>query len=173
MQTVISYILRYEDHFRKRMQERMRLEGEEKIMAWRQQLAKSEKRILELDRLFIKIYEDNAAGKLSDERFSMMSMNYEAEQKRLKADVQQLQQDIQVQERQNENLEKFIQKVHQYEDLTGLTPKALRDMVKAIYVGVPDKSSGKRRQDIRISYDEIGFIPLNELMKEETGLLQV
>jgi len=151
------------------MQERMCLEGEEKITAWRQQLAKSEKRILELDRLFIKIYEDNASGKLSDERFSMMSMNYEAEQKRLKEDVQQLQQDIQVQERQNENLEKFIQKVYQYEDLTGLTPKALRDMVKAIYVGAPDKSSGKRRQDIRISYDEIGFIPLNELMQEETA----
>ena len=169
MQTVISYILRYEDHFRKRMQERMRLEGEEKITAWRQQLAKSEKRILELDRLFIKIYEDNAGGKLSDERFSMMSGNYEAEQKRLKADVQQLQQDIQVQERQNENLEKFIQKVHRYEDLTGLTPTALRDMVKAIYISAPDKSSGKRRQDIRISYDEIGFIPLNELMKEETA----
>mgnify|MGYP007039004844 FL=1 len=34
---------------------------------------------------------------------------------------------------------------------------------------ISDKSSGKRRQNIRISYDLVGFIPLNELMKEETA----
>ena len=38
---------------------------------------------------------------------------------------------------------------------------------KAIYVGAPDKSSGKRRQSIHICYDLIGFIPLNELMTQE------
>ena len=50
-----------------------------------------------------------------------------------------------------------------------LTPYALRELVKAIYIGAPDKSSGKRRQEIRISYDLVGFIPLNELMKQETA----
>ena len=169
MKAVISYILRYESHFRVQLQERMRLESEVKIRAWKQQLAQAQKRIFELDRLFIKIYEDNASGKLSDERFSMMSVSYEAEQKRLKEDVQQSQQDIEVQERQNENLEKFIQKVHKYEDLTGLTQKSRRDLVSAIYVGAPDKSSGKRRQSIHIKYDGIGFIPLDELMKLETA----
>ena len=38
---------------------------------------------------------------------------------------------------------------------------------KAIYVGAPDKSSGKRRQSIHICYDLIGFIPLSELMEQE------
>ena len=41
--------------------------------------------------------------------------------------------------------------------------------MKAIYIEAPDKSSGKRRQNIRIVYDLVGFIPLNELMKEETA----
>ena len=36
-----------------------------------------------LKRLFMKIYEDNASGKLSDERFDMMSQSYDAEQKHL------------------------------------------------------------------------------------------
>ena len=40
--------------------------------------------IAELDRLFVKIYEGNANGKLFDERFSMMGTNYEAKQKSLK-----------------------------------------------------------------------------------------
>ena len=93
----------------------------------------------------------------------------EDEQTQLKVEIQSLQQEIEVQERQIENLEQFIQRVHKYEDLQELTPYALRELVKAIYIEAPDKSSGKRRQNIRISYDLVGFIPLNELVKEETA----
>ena len=100
-----------------------------------------------------------------DERFSMMSRSYETEQEQLKVEIQTLQQDIKVQERQIENLEQFIQRVHKYKDLDELTPYALRELVKGVYIEAPDKSSGKRRQNIRISYDLVGFIPLNELMK--------
>ena len=104
-----------------------------------------------------------------DERFSMMSRSYETEQEQLKVEIQTLQQDIKVQERQIENLEQFIQRVHKYKDLDELTPYALRELVKGVYIEDPDKSSGKRRQNIRISYDLVGFIPLNELVKEETA----
>ena len=104
-----------------------------------------------------------------DEWFSMMSRSYETEQEQLKVEIQTLQQDIKVQERQIENLEQFIQRVHKYKDVDELTPYALRELVKGVYIEAPDKSSGKRRQNIRISYDLVGFIPLNELMKEETA----
>lgn len=33
----------------------------------------------------------------------------------------------------------------------------------------PDKSSGKRKQNIHIQYGGIGFIPLNELMSQKEG----
>lgn len=44
---------------------------------------------------------------------------------------------------------------------------ALRELVKAVYVEAPDKSSGKRKQKIHISYDLIGFIPVDVLTKAE------
>ena len=122
-----------------------------------------------LHRLFIRIYEDNVAGKLSDERFALMSKTYEDEQAQLKVEIQTLQQEIEVQERQIENLEQFIQRVHKYEDLQEMTPYALRELVKGIYIEAPDKSGGKRRQGIRISYDLVGFISVEELMKQETA----
>lgn len=107
------------------------------------------------------------AGKLSDERFALMSKTYEDEQMQLKAEIQTLQQEIEVKERQIENLEQFIQRVHKYEDLQEMTAYALRELVKGIYIEAPDKSSRKRRQGIRISYDLVGFIPVDELMKQE------
>ena len=77
-----------------------------------------------------------------------------------------LQQEIKVQERQNENIENFIQKAHKYVGIEELDGYTLRKLVSAIYVDAPDKSSGKRVQHIHIKYDRLGFIPLNELMKK-------
>ena len=80
--------------------------------------------------------------------FTMMSKTYEDEQAQLKVEIQTLQREIEAQERQIENLEQFIQRTHKYEDLDELTPYALRELVRAIYIEAPDKSSGKRRQNI-------------------------
>ena len=41
----------------------------------KKRLAQAEKRISELDRLFIRIYEDNVDGTLDEEKFAMMSKN--------------------------------------------------------------------------------------------------
>lgn len=167
MKEVISYVTRYEAHFRVEMEQKLRLQSEETIRVYKKRLAQAEKRIGELDRLFIKIYEDNAKGKLNDDRFAMMSKTYEDEQAQLKVEIVNLQKEIEVQERQIEDLEQFIQRARRYTDLTELTPYALRELVKAVYVEAPDKSSGKRKQKIHISYDLIGFIPVDVLTKAE------
>ena len=150
MEAVISYVTRYESHFRTIMEQRLKLSTDEAIKVRRKKLAKDEKRMDELDRLFVRLYEDNVAGRISDERFSMMSGGYEEEQ-------------------QLDDLDLFIQRVQSYAELKELTPYALRELVKAIYIEAPDKSSGKRRQGIRIAYDLIGFIPVDELAQQETA----
>ena len=167
MKEVISYVTRYEAHFRVEMEQKLRLQSEETIRVYKKRLSQAEKRIGELDRLFIKIYEDNAKGKLNDERFAMMSKTYEDEQAQLKAEIVNLQNEVEVQERQIENLEQFIQRVHRYTNLTELTPYALRELVKAVYVEAPDKSSGKRKQKVHIEYDLVGYILVDELIKAE------
>ena len=167
MKEVISYVTRYEAHFRVEMEQKLRLQSEETIRVYKKRLAQAEKRIGELDRLFIKIYEDNAKGKLNDDRFAMMSKTYEDEQAQLKVEIVNLQKEIEVQERQIENLEQFIQRARRYTDLTELTPYALRELVKAVYVEAPDKSSGKRKQRVHIEYDLVGYIPVDELIKAE------
>ena len=167
MKEVISYVTRYEAHFRVEMEQKLRLQSEETIRVYKKRLAQADKRIGELDRLFIKIYEDNAKGKLNDDRFAMMSKTYEDEQAQLKVEIINLQREIEVQERQIDDLEQFIQRARRYTDLTELTPYALRELVKAVYVEAPDKSSGKRKQRVHIEYDLVGYIPVDELIKAE------
>lgn len=167
MEAVISFVTHHEEYFRREMGQKLQLQSEEAIRVHKKRLSQAEKRIAELDRLFLKIYEDNANGKLSDERYAMMSATYENEQTELKAEVKQLQEEIQVQEQQIQNLEVFIQRVKKYTTLTELTRYALRELVQGIYVEAPDKSSGKRKQKVHIKYDLVGYIPVDELTKAE------
>ena len=159
--------LAYEAYFRSEMEQKFRMQSEESLRLHQKRLAQAEKRIGELDRLFIRIYEDNVAGRLDDERFAMMSRNYTEEQKDLKAEVKNLQQQIHEQEQQIENIEKFVRKSDKYVHIEELTPYALRELASAIYVDAPDKSGGKRVQHIHIKYDGLGYIPLDEVKAKE------
>lgn len=90
------------------MEEQLRVKSREQVRIRRKRLESNERRVAELKKLFIKIYEDNASGRLTDERYDLLSQTYEAEQKQLEVEAITLQQEIEARERQNENLEKFI-----------------------------------------------------------------
>ena len=123
----------------------------------------------ELDQMFIRLYEDNVKGRISDERFAMMSKIYEDEQAQLKAEMEILDGEIEAQAKNGADLESFIEKIQKYSDLQELTPYTLRELVRAIYVEAPVEINGKRHQNIRIEYDFIGLIPLEELRGQEMG----
>ena len=111
-------------------------------------LQKSENRLAELYRLFKRIYEDMVNGKLSEARFQMLSDDYEKEQAELREKIDILEDEIQQQEDQTENVDKFIRQAKKYLHLEKLTPAVLNDLVKAVYVHAPDNSSGHRVQDV-------------------------
>ena len=114
------------------MESRLQAESKDAIRVNQKLLKKDEKRIQELDRLFIRLYEDNVASRISDDRFAMMSQTYESEQHDLKAESEVLRQEIETQEQQNQNLEQFTQKVRKYAELAELTPYAAHELIKAI-----------------------------------------
>ena len=172
MRMTIACVANHEEQFRKAMGAKQKAEAKKELAAKRRQLTQAERRIEELDRLFKRIYEDNANGKLSDSRFQMLSDDYEQEQKELREKLLRLNEEITKQEEQAETIDRFIGKVRKYLDLDELTPAILNDMVKAVYVHAPDKSKGYREQQIDISYDLVGILPaslLNDLQNEKTA----
>lgn len=73
--------------------------------------------------------------------------------------MQLLEQEIVKQKEEADSIEQFIRRAKKYPKLTELTPAVLHDLVNKVYVCAPDKSSGHRVQDVRISLACIGFLP--------------
>jgi len=119
--------------------------------------------------LFRKTYEDNATGKLSDERYEQFSGAYEREQTDLKVKTAELQTELDIFNAENEKTDKFIELVEQYTDFTTLTTPMLNEFVDKVFVYNPDKSSGERVQKLDIYLSFIGKveIPTAELTPEE------
>ncbi|MBO5377516.1 MAG: recombinase family protein [Ruminiclostridium sp.] len=122
------------------------------LKAAKKRLAQSEKRVSELDKLFTRIYEDNVSGKISDERFEMMSKNYESEQKELRQIIPELSQFIEAREQKNADTAQFIGIVRKYSEIPKLTPEIMHEFIEKIVVYAPDKSSGHRTQQIDICF---------------------
>ena len=159
MRLVIQCIADYEDAFRKALGAKRTTEARKELSAKKRTLQKSENRLAELDRLVKRIYEDMVNGKLSEARFQMLSDDYEQEQEDLRTKIEMLENEIQNQENHVESVDTFIRLAKKHLYLEKLTPEVLNDMVKAVYVHAPDKSSGHRVQDVRISLACIGFLP--------------
>ncbi len=63
MQMVISYVTTHEAHFRAVMGARLKLASDEAIRVNKKKLAKAEKRLHELDRIFMRLYEDRGTAR--------------------------------------------------------------------------------------------------------------
>lgn len=83
-----------------------------------------------MDKLFTRLYEDNVLGKISDERFTVMSAGYENEQKMLKATVSELRTIITHAEKQASDVTAFLKAVHKYEHITKLTPEVMHELIE-------------------------------------------
>jgi len=118
----------------------------------------------ELDGLFERIYEDNASGKLSDDRFARMSRRYEEEQKELAEKIKALRAEIDKQNSQSMTTDMFISLVRKYTRARKLTPRMLNELIEKIEVFNAEKVDGMWEQRLRIHYNCVGAIEIPDLI---------
>jgi len=110
----------------------------------------------ELDTLFEKIYEDNAAGKISDERFGKMAKKYEQEQDEIGKRIKTLRAVLKKENSQQYTADTFLDIVRRYTDAKGLTQRMVTELIDHIDVYHSEKTSGQTTQKIKIYYNCIG-----------------
>lgn len=118
------------------------------------------KRIAEIDRLIEKVFEQNASGVLSDERFAKMLQNYEKEQKKLTQEVADNQQTLQNAEQQVVDLRLVLRTLREMTDIQELTPTLVNSLIERIEVHNNDKYDGHCHVKVDIYFTAVGMIDI-------------
>lgn len=165
LRKVTQYAAKHEARFMKLLTEQTEDGSKRRNAAKKKELEAAEKRIGELSAIFKRLYEDSVAGRISDERFTELSADYEAEQKELKERAAVLQSELSRTLEATANAEKFMKVVRKYTSFEELTPTLLREFVEKIVIHESEALDGKRRgklrrQEIEIYYSFVGKVEL-------------
>lgn len=136
------------------MKEQKRNEGE---------LQKATVRNDTVSRLYEKLYEDNATGKVSDEWFMQLSHKYEVERMELKAKIADLRSKLMQSDEQQKDRENFTAAVRRFMQMEHLTAPLLRELIDHIDVFETQGVGKNRTQRIVIYYRFVGYIELPEV----------
>ena len=165
LRKVTSYAAKHEARFMKLLIEQNEDGDRRRNAAKKKELEAAEKRIAELSAIFKRLYEDSVTRRISDERFTELSADYEAEQKELKERAARLREELSKAQEATANAEKFMNVVRRHTTIEELTPTLLREFVEKIVVhesvALDGKRRGKlRRQEIEIYYSFVGKVEL-------------
>ena len=165
MRRILLNVQAFEKEFARKQMECYSEDKKRELAEKRRELNKAKKRIAEIDGLIQKLYEDNAIGKISDERYATLSISYEEEQRDLKAALPDMETYLETETDKTESLQRFIDKVKRITEIKELTAELVHEFIDKIVVHAPRYLDGKRVQLIDIYYNGVGI--LRELTPEE------
>ena len=114
-------------------------------------------RLEQIDKVLNKLYEDNALGTIPQDRYEQMSQKYSEEYYSLKAELEQLREQLSAFENAGGRAQKFVKLIDRYADFTDLTPTILNEFISRIEVHERDKKRAKQAiQHIGIYFNHIG-----------------
>lgn len=126
------------------------------------------KRILELDYLIAKTYENNVLGKISDELYEKLMRSYETEQKELTAAVADGGKKLADTEQQKLDVRLLIKTLREMTNVNELTPTVVNSLIQRIEVHNNDKYDGHCHVKVDIYFTAAGLI---DIPKEEEILV--
>ena len=114
-------------------------------------------RLEQIDKVLNKLYEDNVLGTIPQDRYEQMSQKYSEEYYSLKAELEQLREQLSAFENAGGRAQKFVKLIDRYADFTDLTPTVLNEFISRIEVHERDKKRAKQAiQHIGIYFNHIG-----------------
>ena len=164
-----TYAISNQEEFAAKVRAASELRQKEAAKDTKRRLNRDRKRIDELDNIIKKLYESFAVGRITDERFDTLLVEYEAEQKELQASVKADEERLSVFEEDTARVEQFMELAKKYTDFSELTTPMINEFIEKIIVHAPEKMDGDRVQEIEIYLKFIGHfeLPAPELTAEE------
>lgn len=128
----------------------------------------------ELEKLFCKIYEDNALGKLPDRQYEMLSRQYDEECAALDAEITELEKSLDTYVDGVRCAERFIDLIGKYEDFDHMNTLMCHEFVEKIVVYERErKGSYQSPQRVDIYFNFIGcYLPPAKPIDPEVAAAQ-
>jgi DNA invertase Pin-like site-specific DNA recombinase len=120
------------------------------------------KRDNELDKLFERLYEDNVAEVISNERFAKMSRTYEQEQGEIAVKVKILKTELKKEGGKQMTADSFLDTVRRHTNAQELTKRIVTELIDHIVVFHAEKADGITNQKVIIHYNCIGEFQVPE-----------
>ncbi|MCD7947863.1 MAG: recombinase family protein [Oscillospiraceae bacterium] len=156
LRRMTRYLQSKEESFIKLLMARSLEETERESRYMGKELATMQTRCREIEALFTKAYEDNAGGKLSDERFMMVTKRFDEEQLALGKKMAAYQKELEKAEKHKQSAARFLHVVRKYTDIYELTPIIVNELVEKIVVHQAEGRGKNRKQRLEIHYNFVG-----------------
>ena len=111
------------------------------------------------------MYEDNAKGKIDDERFARMSKQYTNEQAEIAEKIKLINIELDKQNSNAMTADMFISTVRQYTRSKKLTERMLNELIERIEVHQTEKIDGVHVQRLTIYYRFVGTLEIPEIIE--------
>ena len=154
------FACKYEDQFVRVVSDFSKQAMQSQIDAHQSEVRSLMARDKELDRIFERLYEDNLSGKITDECFQRMSVNYDNEQKDLRERLTRLNNILEELNCKTTSTEKFVEAVRKYTRVKKLTARMVTELIEHIEVHHTEKIDGVKTQKLVIYYNCIGSIEI-------------
>ena len=159
---LIKYVTKHGDDFLRAALGSAQQTVENNRQQMQKELRTLEARDRELDKLFSRMYEDSANGKIDDDRFGRMSRQYTDEQKTIAERIKELRAELDSQSIQTLTADSFIDTLKKYGKTKKLTQYMLNELIEKVEVYQAEKIDGVWKQKLRIHYHGIGSISILE-----------
>ncbi len=141
-------LLKDDESFYRLVEEKAGLNTSEKQLF--QERDKLKRRQQELSMLLFKLFEDHAAGLISDENYVAFTNRYQSEQTEIQGEISVLDAKLEQQVDYQANAEQLRQIISDYLNIEALTPFILNKLIEKIQVGHMEKVDGRAVQEITI-----------------------
>jgi len=165
LKKTIGYVSNHESEFLEKLRKSSTTQQRETTAAHKKLIAKNDKRLADLARVFHALYEDKALGKITEERFADMTVNYDQEIAAAKSENEKLQTELAELEREKDKTDKFLALVRKYTHFEELTNAMINEFIDKIIVhegvwsegvGENGRPRGTRTQQVDVYLKYIG-----------------
>ncbi len=122
------------------------------------QLNKMNKRLREIESIFIKLYEDRALGKINEDTYELLSEKYVKEKSDINEQIITIENKLSTSDQEEDNTQKFVDLVKDMKQIETLDEEILNTLIDKIVIHNAVGKGATKKQKIDIYFKFIGDI---------------